>query len=128
MTIDPMDPKIAADSAMNFATNREIRDLEEMAKGGSKNIEKVAAKFEAIFLGFLLKQMWESVEKSDLLSESPGKRIYDGFFTSMMADHLAEGGGVGLAKSLVSQLERAAQAYEQQMNRADDLPEAKGTD
>jgi Rod binding domain-containing protein len=81
----------------------------------------VAAKFESIFLGFLIKQMWESVERSGLLEESSGRKIHDGMMVDMLSDHLAQNGGIGLAKSMVSRLKAAAEAYEEQQTTANAL-------
>ncbi len=114
MSIDPIDPKIAADAALAFSGQNEVKELEALSRGGAKNIEEISTRFESIFLNFLIKQMWESVERSGLLPDGPGKQIYDGFFTTMLSDFLAENGGIGIAKNMTAQLKNAADAYERQ--------------
>ena len=119
MTIDPMDPKLFTDAAGSIASRGDVETLKELAEGGVQNFERVATKFESLLLSFLIKQMWESVERSGLIDEAPGRSVYDGFISTYMADHLAENGGIGIAKHLVTQLEKAAQAYERQANNTD---------
>lgn len=103
---DGFDPSVAPEAAMAFTGKAEMERMQQLAKGGEENLGEVAQKFEAIFLGFLIKQMWESVEKSELLPEGPGRKIHEGLLTTMMADHLAEHGGIGIAKSLVQELKK----------------------
>jgi len=133
MCADFIDTKMTADSSMAIAAGGDVEQIKALAEGGAKNLAKVAGKFESVFLGFLLKQMWESIEKSELLSEGPGRHIYDGLMTTMLADHIAENGGIGIAKSLVSQLNALVQAYEEQQQgvKADNdnvLTDSKKTD
>ena len=115
MTSDFTQPGIVDKAPLAQSMNGEIRHLEKLAEGGAKNLEKVAAKFESIFLGMLLKQMWESVERSGLFEEGAGRQIHDGMMVDMLSDHLAQNGGIGMAKALVSRLQQAALAYERQM-------------
>jgi flagellar protein FlgJ len=115
MTSDSIQPGIAGGMPPVRSMNSEIRHLEQLAEGGAKSLEKVAAKFESIFLGMLLKQMWESVERAGLFEEGAGRQIHDGMMVDMLSDHLAQNGGIGMAKALVSRLQQAALAYERQM-------------
>jgi flagellar protein FlgJ len=114
MTVDPLDPKILSNTPLIHAGQGEVDKLKNLAEGGAENLERVAAQFESIFLNFLIKQMWESVEDSGLLPESPGRKIYDGMLTTMLADHLAQNRGIGIADAIVNQLKRRAEAYEAQ--------------
>jgi Rod binding domain-containing protein len=102
------------DASMAHAAQNEIKGLEHLAEGGAENLEDVAVKFEALLLNFLIKQMWETVEKSGLLPESPGRNIQEGLLTTMLSDFIAEHGGLGIADNLAGQLETAARAYEEQ--------------
>ena len=111
--VDGFDPNVAPEAALAFTSKAEVERMQQLAKGGEENLEEVAQKFEAIFLGFLIKQMWESVDKSELLPEGPGRQIHEGLLITMLADHLAESGGIGIADSLTQQLKTAAAAYEE---------------
>ncbi|MFH2000190.1 MAG: rod-binding protein [Planctomycetota bacterium] len=114
MSIDPLISNIASDASMAYADSQNVDAMKKMAKGGAQNLEAVAEKFESVFLGFLIKQMWESVDKSELLPESGGQQIQDGMLTTMLADYLSQNGGIGIAKSMVRQMKEVAEAYEKQ--------------
>jgi Rod binding domain-containing protein len=128
MSSDFLDPKIMSESAMAFSNQGEIERLKALAQGGGKNIEEVAAKFESIFIGILIKQMWESIEKSELLPESSGREIYDGLLTRSLADHIAANGGIGIAKALVHQLQDATQLFPQPEEPERDVNKASAED
>lgn len=113
MSTDPM-KGITGDASLAMAGQADVDQLKNLAEGGSENLEKVASKFESIFLGFLIKQMWESVGKSELFPQSAGREIYNGMLTTMLADHISQNGGIGIADSMVNQLKTAARAYEEQ--------------
>ena len=121
MNPDSINPEIAAEASMARSMGGDVRQLEKMAEGGAKNLEKVAAKFESIFLGFLIKQMLESVERSGLIEESSGRKIHEGMIVDMLSDHLAQNGGIGIAKALVSRLQGAVNAYEQQQKASEQV-------
>jgi len=126
MSSDSINPEIGAEAAMARSMGSDVRQLEKMAEGGAKNLEKVAAKFESIFLGFLIKQMLESVERSGLMEESSGRKIHEGMIVDMLSDHLAQNGGIGMAKALVSRLQGAANAYEQQQKATEEVAKGAG--
>ena len=126
MSPDSINPEITAEASMVRSMGGDIRQLEKMAEGGAKNLEEVAAKFESVFLGFLIKQMLESVERSGLFEENSGRKIHEGMIVDMLSDHLARNGGIGMAKALVSRLQAAANAYEQQQKATEQVVEDSG--
>lgn len=113
MTVDPLDARTVFESSLVQAKQHEIEHLQQGIGTDSNDSElaEVAARFESVFLQFLIKQMWESVEKSDLLPEGPGRDLQEGMLTTMLADYLAEHGGLGIAKAMTTQLKTAAEAY-----------------
>jgi Rod binding domain-containing protein len=60
--------------------------------------------FESIFLSLLLKTMRQTLEPGSLFGNDRGE-VYGGLFDQFMAQHLAQGKGIGLAQSLMHQLE-----------------------
>lgn len=77
------------------------------ATGGAQNKEELreaCQKFESLFLGYLLKEMRKTVQKSGLFPESMGQKIY----TSMLDDEVAkvacQSGGMGLGDLVFSSL------------------------
>lgn len=125
MTLNPLEAPGAAamETSLARTQQQEIKNLQQATGKGTENLEEVAAQFESIFLNFLIKQMWQTVEKSDLLPKGPGRDLQEGLMTSMLADYLAEHGGLGIAKAMVTQLDTAAQAYQSQQEQGT-APEA----
>ncbi|HZV04099.1 MAG TPA: rod-binding protein [Gemmataceae bacterium] len=73
--------------------------------GKSKPSLKDAAQgFESVFLSMLLKEMRQTLEPGSLFG-SDSSDIYGGLFDQFMAQHLAQGKGMGLAHALMKQLE-----------------------
>ncbi len=74
-----------------------------------EELRDACQKFEAIFLGYLLKQMRKTVQKSSLMPETPAKRIYMSMFDDEVAKAACEGGGIGLSdmifQSLINSME-----------------------
>jgi murein DD-endopeptidase MepM/ murein hydrolase activator NlpD len=68
----------------------------------------VAREFEAIFIGYTLKVMRESVSSSGLFEDSPGKDIYMEMMDQEIARAIASRKGFGLADQIRRSLEREA--------------------
>ncbi len=125
MNPDGIDLKISADTAFTSSIQGEVQHLEQLAKGGAKNLKAVAEKFEALFLGYLIKQMWASIGEKGLFGDSPGGHVYEGMITTMLSDHIAKQGGIGMADNLVARFE-AARAYEAPVDSVAVDPDAPG--
>jgi murein DD-endopeptidase MepM/ murein hydrolase activator NlpD len=69
---------------------------------------EVAREFEAIFIGYTLKVMRESVSSSGLLEDSPGKDIYMEMMDQEIARAIASRRGFGLADQIRRSLEKEA--------------------
>jgi Rod binding domain-containing protein len=61
---------------------------------------EVAQKFEGLIISSLLKSALGGEESKGLFGEGPGADVYQGFFETYMADHLARAGGLGLSSIL----------------------------
>ena len=70
------------------------------------SLQDAAQGFESIFLAQLLKEMRQSLEPGSLFGHDGGE-VYGGMFDQFMAQHLAQGKGMGLAHALMKQLESA---------------------
>jgi Rod binding domain-containing protein len=79
-----------------------------MMDGHQKPSLKDAAQgFESVFLSMLLKEMRQTLGPGSLFG-SDSSDIYGGLFDQFMAQHLAQGKGMGLAQALLRQLEPQA--------------------
>ena len=63
--------------------------------------------FESVFLSMLLKEMRQTLEPGSLFGNDSSD-IYGGMFDQFMAQHLAQGKGMGLAQALMKQLDPKA--------------------
>ncbi len=74
-------------------------------EGSSKPSLKDAAQgFESVMLSLLLKEMRKTLEPGSLFGDDKSD-VYGGLFDQFMSQHLAQGKGMGLAQSLIKQLE-----------------------
>jgi len=76
----------------------------EAAKNPNAALEEVAAQFESIFLQQMLKSMRDATVKSELFDSSQ-MDTYQGMADQQLALKLAEGGGIGLARMMVEQMQ-----------------------
>lgn len=65
----------------------------------SRTPEKVAAQLESVFVSMMLKSMRESMSKDMFAGD--GSDTFGGLFDSLMADHIAAKGGLGLADMIL---------------------------
>lgn len=71
------------------------------------SLKDAAQGFESVFLSMLLKEMRQTLGPGSLFGNDSSD-IYGGLFDQFMAQHLAQGKGMGLAQSLMKQLEPKA--------------------
>ena len=69
-------------------------------------LKKAVTDFEALFLNQMLKVMRDTVVKSDLFHGGSGEEIYNSLFDTELSGQMAKGGGIGLGKILLGQLEK----------------------
>lgn len=68
------------------------------------SLKSAAQGFESVFLTMLLKEMRQTLEPGGLFGHDSSD-IYGSLFDQFMGQHLAQGKGMGLAQSLIRQLE-----------------------
>lgn len=68
------------------------------------SLADAAKGFESIFLSTLLKEMRQTLEPGSMFGKDGGD-IYGSLFDQFMAQHLTQGKGIGIAQSLMRQLE-----------------------
>ena len=79
---------------------------EAIQKGAqnAKELEDVAADFEAMLLSLLLQQMRKTIPKSGLLGEEAGCEVYQELMDQALAEEISEGRGLGLREMLIRSL------------------------
>jgi len=71
------------------------------------SLKDAAQGFESVFLSMLLKEMRQSLEPGSLFGNDKSD-VYGGMFDQFMAQHLAQGKGIGLAQAFLKQMEPKA--------------------
>jgi peptidoglycan hydrolase FlgJ len=71
------------------------------------SVKDAAQGLESVFLSMLLKEMRQTLEPGSLFGKDSSD-VYGGMFDQFMSQHLAQGKGMGLAQSLLKQLEPTA--------------------
>ena len=93
---------------------RDIESLKKLAKATgsdsslseseSKELKQACQNFEAVFLGYLMKEMRKTVHSSAFLPEMPGHKIYESMFDDEIAKAASAAGGTGVADLIYEQL------------------------
>ena len=76
-------------------------------KAATQDPEKVAKDFESVFSSMMLKEMRSSLEPGSLFGADKSD-VYGGMFDQFMGQHMADSGGMGLAKMVREALEHAS--------------------
>jgi peptidoglycan hydrolase FlgJ len=88
----------------------ELESLGGRVKRGDKAaIPALAKQFESVFMAQLVKEMRQTLEPGTFFGNDPGD-IYGGMFDLFIGKHLAQAGGIGLAKMMEKHMLGAAQS------------------
>lgn len=95
----------SATAAYDLSSVRQLRS--RLSNGDGKNLSAAAKQFEAIFVSMMLKSMRQA---QDVLADesspfnSEHVKFYRDMYDQQLAEHLSQGGGIGLAKLIEQQL------------------------
>ena len=90
----------------NYLDTSALNDIKLKAKSDSKEaLKSVASEFETVFLKMMLKSMRDASFGNPLL-DSDSAKFYRDMHDDQLAMDLSKSGGIGLASTLVKQLER----------------------
>lgn len=67
-------------------------------------LHKAAVAFEGFFHGLLLRTMRKGVHENPKFHGGSGEAVFRGLQDDMMADRMAEGGGLGIAKMIEKEM------------------------
>jgi len=77
----------------------------EMGRGvEAERLSKAVNAFDALFVNNMLKTMRSTIPKSGLFDEGMGKDIYTSLFDWEISKEMAHGGGLGLGRMLLKDL------------------------
>ncbi|MBN1592505.1 MAG: rod-binding protein [Candidatus Coatesbacteria bacterium] len=76
----------------------------EMDEAEREDLRGACQQFESLFLGYLMKQMRKTVQRSSFLPETPAEKIYMSMFDDEVAKAACKGGGIGLGDMIFESL------------------------
>jgi len=90
-------------------------------KNSHDTLEEVAKQFESVFLNMMMKSMRDANQtfSEGGLFDSQQSRMYRDMFDNQLSLSLSKGQGIGLARSIVSQLEPYVQAQTERPSQVD---------
>lgn len=71
--------------------------------------DKAAKDFEGVFMSMMLKEMRQSLEKGSMFGEDSSD-IFGGMFDQFIGQHMADSGGMGMAKMVREALSKYQEA------------------
>lgn len=75
-------------------------------------LKSVAQNFESIFMQMLMKEMRNSVQKSNLLGNSKGMEFFESMYDEQLTQKLASAGGIGLGHMFYEKLKQVTQPHQ----------------
>lgn len=80
-----------------------------LARGQKPDLRALTGELETMFLSLLMKEMRQTLESEGGLFAGDAGDVYGGLFDFYLGKHLADAGGIGLARSLAAPMERSLQ-------------------
>lgn len=74
----------------------------------TKDPVKAAEQFEALLTQEMLKSMWNTVPKGELISGSSEEQTYRDLLNEALANSIAEGQGIGIKEVILKDINRLA--------------------
>ena len=71
----------------------------------AQNPDKVAKDFESVFTSMMMKEMRKSLESGSFVGNDTSD-VYGGLFDQFLGQHMADAGGIGMAKMIREALNR----------------------
>ena len=78
---------------------KKLKDAREL-----KKVEDAAQEFEAVFIGEMLKPMFEGIETDGQFGGGKGEEIFRGMMVQEYGKMLAKNGGIGLSSQIREQM------------------------
>lgn len=104
MAIDPISSLSAAGPSPALLAARNSRIAGGPARPAPDDVKKAAKQFEAILVRQLLAPAVEPMMKGSFGGAGPGSGVYGYMLTDVLANSVSQGGGLGLAAIIESQL------------------------
>ncbi|UTW57614.1 rod-binding protein [Kordiimonas sp. SCSIO 12603] len=90
--------------AQSKAATDKLNALANSVPANEKQLRKTAEDFEAVFLGQMLKPMFETIESDGFFSGGHAEEVYRGMMVEEVGKSISKAGGVGIAESVYQEL------------------------
>lgn len=104
MDIKVVSPDLTTGIEQNFKKKEVLKPGAELDEKTRTSARKVAREFEAVFTGFMLKSMRETVGKDSLTGGGRGEEVYRSLLDQEYALTVAKQGSLGLANVIEKQI------------------------
>jgi len=96
-------------SSVNINFNRTLGEINNTRKSQSlkedkKSLKKACVQFESIFISLILKQMRQTIPKSDFLNGSKGQKLFTNLLDQELAKEIAKRQNFGIGEILYGKL------------------------
>ncbi|RLC48648.1 MAG: hypothetical protein DRH70_00495 [Candidatus Coatesbacteria bacterium] len=127
--------RLASDASWQQLIGRAKRAKSEVEASGSrshkldkderKGLREACQQFEAIFVGYILREMRKTVQRSSLFPETPAEKIYRSMLDDEVAKAACKGGGIGLADMVFDDLMKTWEEQSDKGEKESDVTEGK---
>ncbi|HJT23785.1 MAG TPA: rod-binding protein [bacterium] len=83
-----------------------LNPLSGLPSHSEAELKSVAQNFESLFMEMLMKEMRNSVQKSNLLGNSRGMEFFESMYDEQLTQKLASSGGLGLGHMVYERLKQ----------------------
>lgn len=104
MELKPLASELTAGAEQNLQRRASLKSSNEPDDKVRKSAQKVAREFEAMFAGFMVKSMRETVGKDSLTGGGHGEEVFRSLLDQEYAQAIAAQGTLGIANNIEKQL------------------------
>ena len=95
---------LSPETAMNLMQTSQVKDLNNIQIKDKKNMEEVARDFEAVFIGEMIKPMFEGIETDDMFGGGKGEEIFRGMMLQEYGKEIASKNITGIQTQVMNKL------------------------
>jgi flagellar protein FlgJ len=101
----------SASPMMSLNTARALNALNGTKTHTDAEMKQVSQNFESIFIQMMIKEMRNSVEKSNLFGNSQATQFFESLRDEEMSKQLASSGGIGIGDVIYQRLKQATDSH-----------------
>ena len=116
LTAQAADQVLMGPAGMNHVTKSQtpagLNSLQGLPSHSEAELREVSKNFESIFMGMLMKEMRNSVQKSGLLGNSQGMEFFESMYDEQLTRQLASSGGIGIGHMVYERLKQITEPHQ----------------